>query len=84
VAKLTKEESVALLKVFVRAQNALKGCALDLGRAAFPPTPEDRQFTQFEKTVKDKESALRNVFRGALVEAGVIEAVSNEELFNMK
>lgn len=84
MAKLTKDESVELLKVFVRAQNSLKGCALDLARVAFPETSDDRQFKQFEKTIKDKESAIRNVFREALVEAGIIEFVDNKELFTMK
>lgn len=84
MAKLTRDESVALLRLFIRGQNELKGVALDMARAAFPETPEDRQFTQFQKTLKDRESGLRNVFREVLVEAGVIEHIDNADLFGMK
>ena len=82
MAKLNKEETLALTRIFVRAQNLLKGCALDTLRMVAPETPEDRQFTAMTKAVKDKEQALRKVFMSALVEAGISEELSNEELFN--
>jgi hypothetical protein len=84
MARLNKEESLALARVFVRAQNSIKGTALDCLRMAMPAVPgeSDRQFNQVEKTVKDKESSIRGVFLKAMVDAGVIEELTNEEIFN--
>jgi len=82
MARLNHQESLAFVRAFVRGQNLLKGQALDLARVALPPTESDRQFIQFEKTMKDKESSLRGTFVKAMVDMGIIEELTNEELFN--
>lgn len=82
MARLNHEESIALARAFVRGQNLLKGTALDCIRMALPETQEDRQFKQIEKTIKDKEQALRTTFMKTMVEVGLIEELTNEELFS--
>ncbi len=84
MARLSREESLALVRVFVRAQNSIKGQALDQARMAFPVQENDRQFVQFEKSLKDKEGSLRLVFLKAMVEAELIEELTNAEIFEMK
>jgi hypothetical protein len=83
MARLNHDESLALVRAFVRGQNLLKGCALDCARMALPETPGDRQFTALTKAVKDKEQALRTTFMRTMVEVGLIEELTNEELFNV-
>ena len=86
MAKLSRIESIQLVKLIVKGQNVLKGTALDMARQSFP-TPgdgNDRQFEQFKKTLKDSESGLRTVMLSSLVQDGIIEPVSAEEIFNGK
>ena len=84
MARLTREESLALARVIVRAGNNLKGRLIDQARMAFPETKEDRQFKQFAKSAKDTESSIRHATIKALVEAGVMESLTNMEIHNMK
>lgn len=82
MARLNRADSLALLHAFVRAQNLLKGICLDQARMAFPPVEGDRQFKQFEKSLKDRATNLRQVFARSLADEGVIEVLSNEDIFN--
>lgn len=82
MAKLTADQTLTLLRLFVRSNNLLKGQALDLARVAFA---QERQYDQFKKTLKDKESGLRKAFVDALVSAGLTDdPVALEELARMR
>ena len=82
MAKLTKDQTLALARIFVRAQNILKGRALDQARACLA---SDRQFDQFKKTIKDGEFGLRQGFMEALVQAGLTDdPVAPSEMAGLK
>ena len=84
MAKLTKAESTAILRLFIRSQNILKGKALDMARLAFPVSKEDRQHREFQKTLRGLEATLRRNFIDSLLESGIIEAVPQDELSTYK
>lgn len=84
MARLSRAESAALLKLFSREQNLLKGTFIDLARLAVPQTREDRQFRQIRKSTLDAEAALRGHFMNSLVEAGIIEPLTMEEVQSFK
>ncbi len=73
MAKLSKDDAITVVMLFTRAQNKLKGSALDSGRMAIP-VPEDgndRQLAQFKKTVKDKASLTSKDFITSLIKMGI-------------
>jgi hypothetical protein len=84
MAKLNREESLALARVIVRALNTLKGYAIDNARMSFPETADDRQFKQFSVSLKNKEQGLRQFCLGALVDSGISAELTQSELFEMK
>lgn len=82
MVKLDKDQTLALARIYVRAQNLLKGEALDQARACLS---NDRQFEQFKKIIKGKESGLRKGFMDALVAAGLVaEPLTEDELARLK
>lgn len=79
---LTKDETLAIARIMVRAQNLLKGESLDQARACLS---NDRQYEQFKKIVKGKEAALRQGLMDALVAAGLTKTpLTTEEMARLK
>jgi hypothetical protein len=82
MAKLNRDETLALARIVVRSMNLLKGKALDQVRAAIP---NDRQYEQIRKIIKDHESGLRVATMNAITAAGLTDSpVSAEELRGLK
>jgi hypothetical protein len=82
MAALDRDQTLALLRVVCRAQNLLKGSALDGARAALP---NDRQYTAFRSSLLAKEQGLRVGIQAALIDAGLIaEPLSKSELAGLK
>jgi len=80
MAKLNRNDGLALLQLFVKAQNNVKGEALDLIKFRI----QGEQVKIFEKRIKDREQYVRKIFHDALVNGEIIEAVRPEELSRMK
>lgn len=81
MAKLSKQESLDLGRLVVRAMNKIKGNALDHGRVAIS---NDRQFDQFTKFLKSSEQGVRAALFSALADLGIAEPLDQMELERLK
>jgi len=83
---LNAKEAETLLRLMVRAQNKVKGRAIDFARLAVEEVKggTDRQFKAFTSEIKNYEQGLRKAMAQSLVDAGLIESFSEYDLSQWK